>query len=370
MYHVTETTEPTWSGYAIRKDWLESLRLATPVTLDDWYQVLKAFKEKKKVSLPLLIPPSGIPVSSQILSAFDIGGGFYQVNGRVKYGPIEPAFREYLALMVRWYREGLIDPDFMGRMESEFETNAPTHLITSGKAGLLPMVWGRTAAFYQTQGGGEPQPGLWLQPLSAPKKTAGQQIHFNSPVYQVRSAVAITKACKDPVAAVKWLDQLYSVEGSLTLNYGVRGETYTMKDGKAVFTDQVTHPATGTPVQALYKSVRWDGPGIVDFGRLGQLYAASGLGESVRAYEIWAKDDSQYVMPPVTLSRAESIQFSNVMQIITDFVTEKTVKFITENEPLSELETFRQQLRHLGIDRALVIQQSALERFNARKLDP
>lgn len=34
-------------GPMIRKDWLDELNLQVPTTIDEWYTVLKAFKEKK-----------------------------------------------------------------------------------------------------------------------------------------------------------------------------------------------------------------------------------------------------------------------------------------------------------------------------------
>lgn len=377
MFEVNPAAEPAWTGYAIRKDWLDELGLKVPVTLDDWYTVLKAFKEKKKADAPLLVYNTGVPAYGQIISAFDIcadgsslnpNGGFFQVGGKVKYGPIQSAYKDYLTLMAKWYKEGLVDPDFMGRTDAGFQVLAPTNLIATNKTGLVPTIWGRTANAYIVRGDVKDNPKFYLQAVGAPKKVAGQQIHFNLPSYPVRVGVAITKACKDPAAAVRWLDQMYTAEGSTIINYGKEGDTFTMKDGKPTFTDKVIHP-TGkyTPQQMMALAVRWDGPGLVDWKRMWQVYSASGQGEMLKAYNVWDQDDIDYVMPPVTLTQAEATENSNIMPDITTYVTEMTVKFIIGREPLSGFDAFVKQINSMKIDRAIQIQQAALDRFEARK---
>lgn len=44
--------------------------------------------------------------------AFDVGIGYYIDDGKVKYGMLEPGFKDFLTLMNQWYREKLLDADF------------------------------------------------------------------------------------------------------------------------------------------------------------------------------------------------------------------------------------------------------------------
>jgi putative aldouronate transport system substrate-binding protein len=269
--------------------------------------------------------------------------------------------------MNQWYREGLLDPDFMGRTDPGFRFNAPINLVATGKAGLFPIIWGRAANAYVLRGDVKNNPAYYLQAVQAPKKTPGQQIHFNYPSYEVREAVAITKNCKNPKVALQYLDQMFSTEGSLIINYGAEGDSFTMKNGQPVFTDKVTKPAGLTAEQSLAKTVRWDGPGVVDYKRMWQIFEASGQGEMLKALQVWNKDDISYVMPPVTMNQAEASENSNIMPDITTYVTEMTVKFIIGREPLSGFPAFVKQIASMKIDRAIQIQQAALDRFNARK---
>ena len=47
------------------------------------------------------------------VGAYGIGWQYYNDGGTVKYGPVQPAFKDFLALMAAWYKEGLIDPDYV-----------------------------------------------------------------------------------------------------------------------------------------------------------------------------------------------------------------------------------------------------------------
>jgi putative aldouronate transport system substrate-binding protein len=373
MFHLTDDAEPAWTGFVVRKDWLDELGLKPPVTLDDWYAVLKAFKEKKGVPAPLLVYNTGVPAYNHIISAFDIGGvydkgrAFYQVKGKVQFGPIQSAYKEYLALMHKWYKEGLLDPDFMGRTDGAFEILAPTNLVATDRAGMFATIWGRTANAYVVRNDVKDNPNFYLLPIAAPKRKAGQQIHFNYPSYEVRAAVAITKKCKDPVAAIKWLDQMYTTEGANAINYGAEGDTFTLVDGKPVYTDKIIKPAGMTAAQALQRYCRWDGPGVMDYKRMWQLYRASGQGEMLKALDVWKQDDISYVLPPISLTQEEATENSNIMPDIITYVNEMTVKFIIGGEPLSGFDSFVAKIKGMKIDRAMQIQQAALDRYNKRK---
>ena len=50
---------------------------------------------------------------------------------------------------------------------------------------------------------------------------------------------AISANCKNPEAAIRFMDWFYSEEGNRATNYGIEDESYTMVDGKPVFTDEV-----------------------------------------------------------------------------------------------------------------------------------
>ncbi|MEG2669886.1 MAG: extracellular solute-binding protein, partial [Oscillospiraceae bacterium] len=108
----------SYYGPQIRKDWLDKLGLAVPKTIDEWHEVLMAFKTKD---------PNGNGKMDEIpfaedkqmnFSAFSaawgvLKGEFYKnPKGEFVYGSIEPEFKSYLETMNKWYSEGLIDSEF------------------------------------------------------------------------------------------------------------------------------------------------------------------------------------------------------------------------------------------------------------------
>ena len=120
-------------GLIIRKDWLNELGLALPQTIDEWYIVLKAFKEKKGATAPLTMQKGDL--RNDFANAFNffaptVGNGFYVDRGKVKYGWTEPGFKGFYATMNKWFKEGLLDPNFSTVSSSTIDAN-----IASGKSG-------------------------------------------------------------------------------------------------------------------------------------------------------------------------------------------------------------------------------------------
>lgn len=105
------TIDNVQTGPIVRADWLEELGLEVPQTIDDWTNVLTAFKEQKGAQAPLTFNGIGanfLPFSG----AFDASTDYYLDEGVVKYGPMEEEYRAFLQQMKDWYDAGLLDPDF------------------------------------------------------------------------------------------------------------------------------------------------------------------------------------------------------------------------------------------------------------------
>ena len=85
---VRYTGGATIGSIAVRKDWLEELGLDIPKTLEEYYNVLKKFKEAKPDCIPLVVDGS-LYRFIHFMGAFGIyssgGGNFYIENGKVEY---------------------------------------------------------------------------------------------------------------------------------------------------------------------------------------------------------------------------------------------------------------------------------------------
>jgi ABC-type sugar transport system, periplasmic component len=56
--------------------------------------------------------------------------------------------------------------------------------------------------------------------------------------YSAGWGVSITKSCKDPVRAIKWLDWMASDEAQILTHWGIEGKDYVLQNGKRVITPE------------------------------------------------------------------------------------------------------------------------------------
>lgn len=59
FYKIAEQEGRVYEGWVIRKDWLEKAELDAPVTVDQWHDVLAAFRDQFHPQMPLALGSSG-----------------------------------------------------------------------------------------------------------------------------------------------------------------------------------------------------------------------------------------------------------------------------------------------------------------------
>lgn len=119
---------------------LDQLDLKVPATLQEWEEVLVAFRDRdpdgngKKDEIPLLFDPKLADYGHAFIGAYGITSTFYMDGGKIKYGPIDPKFKDYLTPLNRWYTEGLIDKDF-----ATIDQKLKDAKMTEGLVGSMAM---------------------------------------------------------------------------------------------------------------------------------------------------------------------------------------------------------------------------------------
>lgn len=342
-----------WGGPLIREDWLKECGLEIPKTYDDWTTMLIAFKEKYGATVPLLTGSKTlINMLSDINSGFDVSNDFYNMDGVATYGPIKDEYKEFLLLMKEWYDKGLLDTEFMTRDAQDVST------LANGQTGALMFgVWVFPTMY-------KAQYGIDMIPAPFPTKD-GSVTHLGWQQYEITSdAVGITTSCENPVLAAKWIDYLYTEEGTLLRNYGIEGVSFEYIDGVAQFTDEIREKkGTGN-----YSSYDWTGicQGIGIYDWKNSLYGNDE--KNLACYDIWDNStDGAYTMPPVTLTAEEGTEYSRIMGDIKTYVEECTLKFVTNSMDLNtEWDSYIEQVQSMDIDRAKELKQAALDRYYAR----
>ena len=100
----------TFAGPYVRRDYLDKLGLDAPKTIDEWTKLFSALKgqdlngngnadEYPFTSWMLGEGHSGFAYPHAFVGAYGVTMGFYNEGGVVKNGLVEPAFKDFLALV-------------------------------------------------------------------------------------------------------------------------------------------------------------------------------------------------------------------------------------------------------------------------------
>jgi putative aldouronate transport system substrate-binding protein len=357
----------TYQGPIIRKDWLDELGLQTPATMDEWYMVLKAFKEKKGVEAPLTF--LGVPntlfgiESGGFVGAFGVKKGFYLDQGQVKFGPIEEGYKQFLATFRRWYAEGLIDKNI-----ATVDTKTMDSNMISGRSGATIWNAGAGIGKWQPIVQAKDKKALF-EPVPYPVLKKGERPKFGqrSYAYEGTGGVAISSNSKHAEEAAKLLDYGYGPEGHMLFNFGIEGISYSMKEGYPKYTDLIlNNPDKLAPAQALamYSRASYFGPFVQDIRYMEQFYT---LPQQKKAVQLWSNTDAdKNMMPQVPKTELESAELSSIMNDVTMLVDEMSLKIILGVEPVDAFDAYVSQIKSLKIGRAIQIQEQALERDRRR----
>jgi len=350
------------SGLLVRQDWLDELGMELPETIDEWHAVLSAFRDRKGITAPFTnYNLSNMPFAY----AFGVVPRNFVVgqDGRIRYSPVEEAYRSYISTVARWYREGLIDPDILAASFDQVSTK-----MTRGVSGATVAPIGSGMGTW-TASARQQNPSFALSGAPIPALRKGERPYLSYAVYPYAgiSSAAITAKTRNVEAAARYLDWNYSEEGYILNNFGIEGESFHWVDGYPAYTDLILNNPDGRPVaQGLgaYTRAQDSGPFVQDPRYLEQYYT---LPEQKDALARWAFPDMlKHIVPPLTPTPAESAEFAAIMAEVNTYQREMESKFIIGTEPLSNWDTYVGTIKRLGIDRAIEIQNAALSRYNAR----
>ena len=146
VYHLSTTRDEELYagaiGFQIRKDWLDRLGLEEPKTVDDWYTVLKAFKEQDANGNG--DPNDEIPMSAESsvtniyrwgnawgLRLWQSDGFSIDENGKVQYDFLKPEAKEVNEFVAKLYAEGLMDPEAITNTADDLTSKAINNQLGS-----------------------------------------------------------------------------------------------------------------------------------------------------------------------------------------------------------------------------------------------
>lgn len=356
----------------IRKDWLDKLGLEVPETLDDWYNVLKAFKTQD---------PNGngeadeIPITATFnmrdIYRFGEAFGLYRAgndesrwgtdeNGKVFFKDTTEEFKQTLEFLNKLYTEGLLDPeyvtpgfdkttekvsrDLLGAVASDWVSNISTYNANLNTAGVEDANW------------------VPVKPIENPD---GESLITNR--WSIWKTAAISKDCDNPELAMKWLDfQCLSAQGIALTNFGIEGDSYTVaEDGTVTLTDNAMNNPDGLGPQEYLRSLgAW---GQLPYPQAKEGYEAlwANQPELIEFAESFTEEQIRQPFPNTNLpftDEENSIRTEFETNIET-YCDEMAIKFIQGEESLDNFDEYVATVESYGLSELLEVYQNAYDRF-------
>lgn len=349
----------------VKSEWLTKLDLQEPQTLDEFYDMLKAFKEKD---------PNGngqkdeyawggvgtAGIVNYLRGSFglnyhgtsNINVDTDPANGKVRFIPTDPRYKELLQFVNKLYKDGLLEQDIMSVKSTEVDAK--------GVEGLLGVVDNvDPVAIYNQEGY------VGLPVLKGPH---GDQMFSatGSPLGNIGMFVLTDKA-KNPAALIRWMDYFYSDEGIRMFFMGWKDETYKEDaEGNVDYVDEIKNNPEGLNLdQAVGQYLIWPGGYYPGFVTQKYFKGAEGLPTSVEN----AKKAEPYVIPqdkvwpPFNFTADEQSELTGIQTDIHTYVDEMRDKFIAGNESFDNWDQYVANLQKMGSERYLAIYQSAADRY-------
>lgn len=346
------------SGWFIRQDWLDELGLEVPTSVDEYYNVLKAFKEQdpnknnKADEIPYFSRDTNVAAYG-LLALWGADKGYFLKDDKIAFGPMEPEYKAGISNVAQWYKEGLIDREIFTR-----GSNTRDVMLGDNIGGSTRDWFASTAAYNNSLA--DKVPGINFVPIAPPADINGKVVEYTARATVLPTGWGISTSNKHQEETIKYFDFWYTEEGRRLANFGVEGVTYNLVDGQPKFTDEILN--SGGVTQTL-----WTYGANLEFG-----YHQDFEYERQYLNPIAAKGMSEYIdnkyprsqIPTLAYTSEEEARMKNLEANINTYVTETTQKWVLGAEPVEgNYDAFVTQLKTMGIEEVLKIKNDAYARY-------
>ena len=366
---------PVGLGMQIRQDWLDKVNAKMPTTLAEFTDVLRTFREQDvngngKQDEIILVDAQYF--NNGLAQIFGLGNGYVAldvINGKIVSPWYQDNIKEYFTYLNGLVNEGLIDSATLGSWDIQNQRLAD-NLVASWNAYdsatyLNGYVTSDSSANY------------------VPVFTLTDAVEGSEPWKEVETSqlvwqrYCITKACTDVEGAIKFFDMIYSDEYMTILHWGVEGETYEVRDGVNYSINIGTNEDKAN-ARKTNGSPLW-----------GDLLPRVQLGSAYKTYDEWEevlKGENRSDVQIQAMAKAVDYEYwyplmlDNFLAMPTDEETESLNKILTGIQTysdemcmkitlgtasLDDFDTYLGELKELGLDELIAIQQARYDRFVA-----
>ncbi len=369
-YHCTYSHK-LW----INQQWLDKLKLDVPTTTEEFYQVLKAFKEKdpngngKADEIPLTRGSWQGGIDFFLMNSFiynEAGNRLMLQDDKVVQAPVQPEWQEGLRYLNKLYAEGLIDPEFLLQDDNKVkiltgmsEADNRVGAVASGAMGFVD--W--------SEGNPVNEHFVALPPLTGPNGVSfAKQYAFGMGT----GNFVITKEAKNPDLAMRFADAIYQMylEGDYNL-YGEEGDVWVKaKDGEVGLDGRPAKynvlksgeqpnnftwsNGLNTFMTAEWRNAQVVTPGVWNHEKI--LYD-----ETQNKYE--GKGPKQQMPGSFMMPEDEATEWEELNNAVIKYLDESVAKFVTGNLDIDkDWNTYLNNLEKIGYNRLTELTQTAYDR--------
>lgn len=331
----------------INKAWLAQLNLPIPVTTDEFYNTLKAFKDNdmngngdKNDEIPFSFaeahPRGTLDSMFGSFGTLDNTDHLMVINDKVTFTPAMPEFLEALRYFNKLYTEGLMDAEGFSQSFQQY----------SAKGKQNPPIYGSFMNF-NTQNivTNDQVPNyMYMAPLRGP---GGQQLwNRNRSIAGVFYGISITNKCKNPEVLVRWYDYINS-SAQITQEWdaGPEGMAWVWDGNRAV------NIQTNVPAGAAWDEYR----STIGVGQTGPQFGTiyyTPLPQNLLQEKALSLQLQLPFLPkaiPIGLETADVVQersiwFTDIDTYVKTFVATSVMKGITDDQWNEHLRICQQRL--------------------------
>ena len=362
----------------INTAWLEFLGLEMPGTVDEFEQVLLAFRDnadalKAEFNIDGTIIPMACILNDGDQDPYILINGFGEGYGDPDRGThlaltdekkvisvaTTEGFRKGTEWLHKLYAEGLIDPEAFTQEWSTY--------VAKGKSGRYGVCFSWDVANIATLEGWAPLPALQADTKNITPQSGSFTSGFN------RGRCVVTANAKNPALIAAWIDQMYDPIQSPQNNWGTYGED----DGFDIFVmgknadgeDMLQHAPLGdkSPVE-VREAESVNGPLAI----LDSYYGKYVTLPDDAAYRLnWIKDiytpdmNFKYAMPNVFMSAEDTKTVSNLLADIQKCINTAKSDWVMNGFGDAEWDKLQSDLKAYKLDDLIAIYQKYVDAYFA-----
>lgn len=356
---------------AINEDWLNTVGMEMPSTIDELHDVLVAFKENDvngngdatdEIPLSFIFPENKGSWCAGMTTLFaPFGFTDYNAdhraieNGKVYYQAATDNYKAAISYYHDWFAEGLIDIEVFSQDSSQY--------IAKGNGEdprLGVFVWWEIP---EVVGSERAESYEYLPILEG--KDGTYHVNLNECGTTGHDKFSITKACGNPELLLKWVDQMYEPLMSMQAIYGPIG-TYWTEEPDENGCYSMRELAEGETAGELKSKNELLGPTAQlseDYGTYYYLEErAQARIDDTRDFWFQYVDSTEYY--PTVVYTAEEIELINdKLSDIKTLTEEKTAHWLRDGGIEEEWDQYLTDLNNIGLTEVVAAWQTAYDRY-------